>query len=206
MFFTKSSTCNRNVLYACFPPLHICVCGSVCVCGVMWCLAWETQQGFCSVALQSDGGGSRGGQAVITNSIHFRNNNTALRVNRGLFSSGSHWSARAKDSTHLLSLAVTSQDGAPTAALIFSFWTLHTRTQDRIVNLNLKKSIFTSKECNYINVLVCPFVGPFKLNDISSILKVIKMYLKREHIELQNITFFFSGQCTPLQGKASLLI
>lgn len=97
----------------------------MCVFAGMWCLAWETQQGFCSVALQSDGGGSEGGQAVITNSIHFRNNNTALRVNRGLFSSGSHWSARAKNSTHLLSLAVTSQDGAlarpPTGWLIFSF-------------------------------------------------------------------------------------
>lgn len=65
------------------------------------------------------------GEAVITNSIHLRNNNTALSVNHDLFPSGSYWSAPAKISTHLPSLAVTSQDGAPAwppaAALSVSF-------------------------------------------------------------------------------------
>ena len=87
---------SRNV-YACMHPSRNCV--YVCVCkhavsslrnaaGVSLCRSAEGGSG--------EGGGREGGQAVITNSIHFRNNNTALRVNRGLFSSGSHWSAQSK--------------------------------------------------------------------------------------------------------------
>lgn len=184
---------NRNVR-ACIHLSH--KYGCVCVCAGMWCLAWETQQGFCSVALQSDGGGSEGGQAVITNSIHFRNNNTALRVNRGLFSPGSHWSARAKNSTHLLSLAVTSQDGAlarpPTGSLIFSFALCTQKDPPVCAHAHIARELYslcsagelTHKqrnaefkllEYNYINILffVCPSLNTYKF---SFLLQVTKMY------------------------------
>lgn len=92
------------------------------------CIAWETQQGsYCFLyrAIEGGGVGMWRGKAVITNSIHLKNNNTALSVNHDLFSSGSYWSAPAKISTHLPSLAVTSQDRAPAwppaAALSVSF-------------------------------------------------------------------------------------
>lgn len=61
---------------------------------------------------------------MITTSIHFKNNNTALRVNAGPFPLGATDLYEQRSSTHLLSLAVTSQDGAlarpPTGPLIFS--------------------------------------------------------------------------------------
>lgn len=96
-----------------------------CVCAGMWYRTWETQQGFCCFSAEWRRGQPEGGQAVITNSIHFRNNNTALWVNRRLFSCGRHWSGP----THLLSLAVTSQEGAlaqpQSGPLIFFICTLH---------------------------------------------------------------------------------
>ncbi len=129
----------------------MCVCACVCVCAGMWCLVWETQQEVCSVALQSDRVGREEGQAVITNSIHFRNNNTALRVNRGLFSFGSHWSARAKNSTNLLSLAVTSQDEAlaqPSLDLLSSH--LHSTHMDSLAHAHVH--IFRKVQCMYFLV------------------------------------------------------
>lgn len=92
----------------------------------MWCIAWETQQGFCCFLCRAiERRRGCGEEAVITNSIHFRNNNTALSANHDLFSSGSCWSAPAKISTHLPLLAVTSQNGTqawpPAAALSVSF-------------------------------------------------------------------------------------
>lgn len=53
----------------------VCMCVCVSACGI----GHEKRGRGFAVSLQSDGGGrSEGGQAVITNSIHFRNNNTAL--------------------------------------------------------------------------------------------------------------------------------
>lgn len=147
--------------------LHVSV--DICVFAGMWCVAWETQQGFCSVALQSDGGGSAGGQAVITNSIHFRNNNTALRVNRRLFSSGSHRSAQAKNSFTVISCYITGWSSGLASNWIayLLICTLHTRTllpehmhnfseslrvSVQLVNLRLEKNNVETELLEYIEV------------------------------------------------------
>lgn len=113
-----------------------------CVCAGMWYWTWETQQGFSCFSAEWRRGQSEGGQAVITNSIHFRNNNTALWVNRRLFSCGSHWSGPAKSSTHLLSLAVTSQEGA-------------------LARLQSGPLIFSTALCTSAHSCACTHVGKF---------------------------------------------
>lgn len=130
--------------------------------------------------------GSEGGQAVITNSIHFRNNNTALRVNRGLFPSGSHWSAPSKElnSFTVISCYITGWSSGSASNWIAYLLVLHFGHTDtpargrapifskfqRLCELSFGKNF---KLLEYINIFCLSF---FHLYKFGFMLRMTKMY------------------------------